>query len=631
MKLLIHTVLQNRKHYLLMLFTLASMLAMTIGSQLEMFSLGVLTSSGADFFKLFADKGADSVSLSQVQEKWATIDPSGTFAITKKAANDFLASGSDPNILNYFIQKIDNFFDLSNSIPVLVAVLLSISIFKAFAIFGSKFFAQVVSIRVSRDLRQRYFEYIQTLPMSFYQKHNLGSLSSRVVGDASVVANSINSALMNYIQTPFLFISNFSLCLYISWQLSLIIFFGLPVLIAPIVFLAKKIKRVSRHMQRNQEGFASILLDFLAGVQTVKIFSMEPFSIKKYKQQNDEMAVLEEKSARYNSYTRPILHTAGGLFLAIVLFCGVYMLHMNISTLIVFCGLLFQLYEPIKKFGEENSHIQRGVVAAERMFEVLNLRSDIQDHPHAIEFDGNFESIEFEDVWFRYENEWVLKGVSFTIEKGETFAIVGPTGSGKSTIVQLLPRLYEVQKGTIRINGLPLAAYTQKSLRESMAFVSQRPFLFLDTIRENIAFGQPFSDEEIQNASKQAHADEFIDLLPAKYNTVLAEAGKNFSGGQQQRLAIARALVKKAPILIMDEATSALDAISENRIKLAIKELKGSVTQIIIAHRLSTIEDADKIIYLDRGEKTAEGSKEELLKSCPSFKTMWELMYTPTA
>ena len=300
---------------------------------------------------------------------------------------------------------------------------------------------------------------------------------------------------------------------------------------------------------------------------------------------------------------------------------------MSLSQLIVFCGLLQLVYEPVKKFADENANIQRGIVAAERMFEVLDLKPDIEDCKGAIELTDFKDSIEFENVWFRYQGEWILKDVSFTVKKGETVAIVGPTGAGKSTIVQLIPRLFEVQQGQIRIDGKPLNAYTQKSLREQIAFVSQKPFLFLDTIAANIAFGRNFSRERIESAAKRAHAEEFISRLPEKYDSMLAEAGQNLSGGQQQRLAIARALVKQAPVLILDEATSALDSISELHIKKAIARLHGEVTQILIAHRLSTIEHADKIIYLDRGVKIAEGDKEELLKTCEPFRRMWEALY----
>jgi ABC-type multidrug transport system fused ATPase/permease subunit len=217
----------------------------------------------------------------------------------------------------------------------------------------------------------------------------------------------------------------------------------------------------------------------------------------------------------------------------------------------------------------------------------------------------------------------VLKGVSFKVKRGETVAIVGPTGSGKSTIVQLLPRLYEIQQGEICIDGKPIQTLTRRSLRDQIAFVPQKPFLFLDTVSANIAFGRSYSQEQVEAAARSAHAEEFIVRLPQGYQTELAEAGKNLSGGQQQRLAIARALVKQAPILVMDEATSSLDAVSEHQIKSAIQALRGQVTQIIIAHRLTTIEDADRIIYLEDGVKVQEGTREELLANCPAFAHMW--------
>ncbi|MBM3198762.1 MAG: ABC transporter ATP-binding protein, partial [Chlamydiae bacterium] len=311
---------------------------------------------------------------------------------------------------------------------------------------------------------------------------------------------------------------------------------------------------------------------------------------------------------------------------AIVLF-GLYVLQMSVSQLLVFCGLLHLVYEPIKKFAEENANVQKGIVAAERMFEVLNLQPNIEDQERAIDLHSFKESIVFDRVWFRYDEEWVLKDLSFTIQKGETVAIVGPTGSGKSTLVQLLPRLYDVEKGEIRIDGQPIQSYTQRSIREQIAFVSQKPFLFLDTIQENITVGRKISKEIVEIASKRAHAEEFIIRLPKQYDTTLIDAGQNLSGGQQQRLAIARALARNSPILILDEATSSLDAVSEDHIKNAILSLQGEVTQVIIAHRLSTIEHADKIVYIDKGEKIAEGTKEELLLSCPPFRRMWEMMY----
>ncbi|HSW86728.1 MAG TPA: ABC transporter ATP-binding protein [Rhabdochlamydiaceae bacterium] len=633
MKLLLEAALRNRRHLSLLITTFLTLFALTIASQMEMFALGVLSNNGADFFTMFSSsndkrvRSSDTVTLNDIEVKWNQIDTDGSGEITKQKASAYMAQNRETNPLNWAINKVKQKFHVSENVKVLIIALLCVAVFKAIWLFSSRYATQILAIRVSRDLRQQYFEHIQSLPMSFYQQHNIGSLSSRVVGDAGQIATSINSWLTNYLQTPFTIISCLLMCVYLSWQLSMVIFFGVPLIVMPIIFLAKRVKKISRQLQTNQERFASVLIDFLAGIQTVKIFAMEMFSLKKYKEQNDRMAVLESKTAKYGLLTRPILHAITTLCLAIVVLFGLYILQMSLPQLIVFCGLLQLVYEPVKKFADENANIQRGIVAAERMFEVLNLKSHIEDKDGALQLEHFKDKIELDRVWFRYQGEWVLKDVSFTVEKGETVAIVGPTGAGKSTIVQLLPRLYDVQQGEIRIDGKPLNAYTQKSIRENIAFVSQKPFLFYDTVAANIAYGRNFSREDIENAAKRAHADEFICRLSQSYDTMLAEAGQNLSGGQQQRLAIARALVKDAPILILDEATSSLDAISENRIKKAISNLHGEVTQIIIAHRLGTIEHADKIIYLDGGMKIAEGTRDELLKTCEPFRLMWEALY----
>ncbi len=635
MRLLLRTALQNRRHYILIVFTVISMFAMTISSQMEMLALGLLTESSADFFSLFAPKKEgilvpeDRVTLQQVEARWDDIDSNHRGYISKKDANAYLARNGQHNLLANAIYYLEQHLHLTNRFALLVILLIVIAVFKAFALFGSKYFTQLVSIRVSRDLRQSYFEHIQKLPMTFYHQHNIGALSSRAVVDASAVASAINTALIHYLQTPFMLISTALLCFYISPVLSGIIFIGLPVIIFPIVRVAQKIKKVSRSIQRNQEGFTSVLIDFLSGIQTIKLFSMQKFALEKYKSQNDQMARLEERTNRYNCLIRPILHTLGGLFLAAVMLYGVYVLQMSISSLIVFAGLLFQFYEPIKKFSEENYQIQRGVVAAERMFEVLHHPEEAaqKDKSQAlIEFDGQFNSLEFKDVWFRYDRDWVLKGLSFSVTKGQMLAIVGPTGSGKSTIAQLIPRLFDIERGQILLNGRPLHEYTLESLRRYISFVAQRPFIFLSSIEENIAVGLDVTHEHVEQAAKQAHAAEFIEQLPLKYETLLSESGKNLSGGQQQRVTIARALVKDAPLLIMDEATASLDALSERRIKETMLEQQGKITQIIIAHRFSTIENADQILFLDQGEKVAQGTLKELQISCPAFARMWDLM-----
>jgi ABC-type multidrug transport system fused ATPase/permease subunit len=588
MKLLLQAALRSRHHLSLAIFTCVALLGLTIANQLEMFALGIISNTGM-------------VDHAQAIDR--------------------------PNPLSMVIAKIKVYFALDGNFTTLIVMLIFVAIFKATWLFASRYMSQILAIRVSRDLRKQYFEHIQLLPMSFYQEHNVGGLSSRVVSDANQISTSLNSLITNVLQVPFTLLTTLALCFFHSWQLSLVIFFGLPMIILPMVVLARRVKRVSRQLQKNQEKFASVLFEFLGGIQTVKIFAMELFSLKKYQAQNEKMAFLEAKTAKYGLLTRPILHAITTTCLAGVVIIGLHVLHMSLSTLVVFCGLLYLLYEPVKKFAEENASIQRGVVAANRMFEVLHLTPTLGDQPNAVELKSFEKSLEFDHVWFRYHGEWVLKDLSFSVKKGETVAIVGATGAGKSTVVQLIPRLFDVQKGEIRIDGRSIRDYTQKSLREQIAFVSQKPFFFLDTIEANISYGTPATFAEIRAAAKGAFADEFIERLPAGYSTMLAEGGQNLSGGQQQRLAIARALFKNAPLLILDEATSSLDAISEWNIQQATANLHGVVTQILIAHRLTTIEHADRIIFLEKGEKIAEGTIAELLVTCPQFRSLWEMHF----
>jgi len=633
MRLLLRTAVASRQYLLLMALAAFSMMLLTLASQLEVVALGVITKKGPDFFELFAPikngylERSHEITWEEVESRWAELTRFSKETVSNETVNQFLMQHKKPDIIEKVIHFISPLLPISQSLAALSLFIIIVALFKAISLFSQRFSAKIIAIRISRDLRQNYFEHIQQLPMEFYQQHNSGSLSSRVVGDASLIAEALGACLVNYLQTPFTVITTLILCFITSWRLSLIVFLGFPLIIFPIIFLARKVKKISKQIQKNQETFASVLLDFLSGVQTVKVFAMEDFSLKKYKEQNARMAFLEQKSARYDVSSRPIVHTIGMFFLATALLYGLYVLQMHVSEVLVYCGLLYVFYEPIKKFAEENTHIQRGVAAAERMHEVLDLKPQIQDQADAIEANFFLDRLELDHVWFKYEDQWVLEDLSFTVKRGETVAIVGPTGSGKSTIAQLLPRLYDIQKGQIRLDGKPLDCYTQKSLRELMAFVPQKPFLFLDTIAANISYGRSFSEEEVHEAALQAHADEFIQQLPNGYRTMLSETGKNLSGGQQQRLAIARALVKKAPILILDEATSSLDSVSEGHIKAALHQLHGKLTQIIIAHRLSTIEDADKIIFLDKGRKIAEGTKDQLMTNCPAFKLMWDTMH----
>ncbi len=661
MKKLAKLALENKRHLILLFFTIIFSWFMQISAMMEMYSMGLLTNNGPDFFALFSPRRtiekqieqnpstvqekltqkkevlrkqvranrsvSDKISLQDVQNKWPEIDKEQKGFITKEDASDYMHRTHGRNVLTKLMILGKDKFNLSNNVILLLVILALVGLFKVTCTFLSRYFSTLVGIRISKALREKYFDHLQTLPMSFFQKHNIGSLSVRVSGDAGVVSGAIIAILTNYIQVPFVIGSCLFGLFMISVELSLVIFVGLPLMALPIYYLARKSKKSQRKMQGLAETFAQLLVDYLAGIQTIKLFNMEKFAGKKYVETNDKMTVIEQKMSLYSYIAKPILHMMGTFFLACILIYGLYYVKMHVSDLVVYVGLLHLFYDPIKKFGEENVNIQKGLVAAERMFSVLEIQPDIKDKPNAHDFEDFKDEIKFENIWFKYEDQWVLKDLSFTVKKGETVALVGPTGAGKSTIVQLLPRLYDVNKGRILIDGIPVTDYKQKSIREKISTVMQKPFLFYDTIENNICYGRNFSHEEVYQAAKRAHADEFIQCLPQKYSTLLAEMGKSLSGGQQQRLAIARALVKKAPILIMDEATSSLDSISENKIKQAITSLKGEITQIIIAHRLSTIEDADKIIYMEHGSIIAEGPRDELYQNCIGFRNMWDMMF----
>ncbi len=307
MRLLFKIAMENRKHYMLLIVTFIASAFMTFSSQLEMVTLGFLvntgTGKGTDFFTLFApekegklDPG-NSVSLQTVEERWDKVDKKNTGEITKGAAAAYIASNQRFSFYGKVLDKMEHYFSLSNNALRLLIVFMIVALFKVTAAFCGRYTMALVGILVSRDLRLKYFQHIQSLPMSFYQKYNIGSLSARVGGDAGTVAGAISSFIMNYFQSPFTIITSLILLFYLSWKLSLLIFIGLPMLVLPIVYLAKRMKRISKQMQQNSEQFASVLIDFIAGIQTVKLFVMESFSMKKYKEQNDRAARLEEKSS----------------------------------------------------------------------------------------------------------------------------------------------------------------------------------------------------------------------------------------------------------------------------------------------------------------------------------------------
>lgn len=631
MKNLLRLALMNRRHMPLIGLIFLAISLLTVTSQMEIFCLGFVAQRGPNFFQLFGDvKGTEletvkEVRYETVEKRWQELDADKRGYVTVEDTQRYMTQFPNTDKIGKIINWIDGYVDVKRDVRHLALILFGVAFCKALMLFFHQFLTSLLSIRISRDLRQAYFEHIQKLPMVFYHTNDKGCISTRLAGDTVRIADSLTAMFTNYFQTPFAIVTSLAFCFYTSWKLSLVIFLGLPLIVFPILTIARKVKRIAREQQTLQERFASVLFDFIGGIQTIKVFAMEAFSLKKFSEHNRMIARLEKKNARYSHSARPIVHCIGILCLGTTMLIGLYALEMTLSEVLVFSGMLYMFYEPVKKFAEQNNTIQRGIVSAERLFDILAVKPEIEDLPNAVELTEFKESLTFENVWFRYGGEWVLKDLSFTIRRGETIAIVGPTGAGKSTITHLIPRLYDVQKGRILIDGRPIGEYTQASIKECVGVVPQRPFLFADTIATNIAYGRPYSREEIEAAAMGAQADEFIRRMPQGYDTYIGETG--LSGGQQQRLAIARVLVKKAPILIMDEATSSLDSVNERKIRDALEPLKGKITQILVAHRLPAIEHADRILYLEEGRLVASGTRDELLKSCSGFRLMWETLY----
>ncbi len=340
MRALLKAAFRSGRHFRWLGYSFITLIGVTIANQLEMFTLGLVINAG----------------------------PSNRFFEGVKAYIEFG---------DHKMEKV-------------AIALLCVAAFKAFFLFSSRYTTRILAIKISRDLRQQYFEHIQELSMSFYQKYNIGALSTRVMGDATQIALSINSWITNYLHTPFTVITSLFFCFYLSWKLSLIIFVGVPLIIIPVRLITGRVKKITRRLQKNQEKFASVLIDFLAGIQTVKIFSMERFTCKKYREQNDDMERLETKTGLYDLMTRPILHFVTTFCLVVILFIGLYWMKMELAEIIIFCGLLHLFYEPIRKFADENACVQRGVIAAERLFEVLNIAPEIIDEKGAIEI-SDFE------------------------------------------------------------------------------------------------------------------------------------------------------------------------------------------------------------------------------------------------
>jgi subfamily B ATP-binding cassette protein MsbA len=493
---------------------------------------------------------------------------------------------------------------------------------------------QFVEKSLLTDLRRRMYHKFNSLSLRYFNERRSGDIVSRFIADVNSIQNTVYVTFTDLIKQPVLIITFLMMAFFISWKLTLISMVSVPVSMLMIIFLGKKLKKYGIRVQEKLGEFTSVISENIYGSKIIRAFSMEDFENRRFELKLMDYFRSMMKSAVYNNLSRPIteiMSVALGVF--IIWYAGREIFSgssLAPEEFIGFLIIIFQLMAPIKDISSVSNRIQESYASSKRIFEIIEAKPDIYDAPNAKEKTGFETGIEFRNLSFQYhEEKLILDDINFTIKKNENIAIVGLSGVGKSTLVDLLPRFYDPTSGEILIDGIDSKQLSIKSLRNLFGIVTQEIILFNDTIRRNITFGQEnIPEEKIIESALNANAHDFIVQTEDGYDTVIGDRGIRLSGGQRQRIAIARALLKNAPIMILDEATSSLDTESEGLIQDAIERMMKNRTSIVIAHRLSTIKDADRIVVLDEGKISSIGTHEDLIKNDMSiYKKLYELQF----
>jgi subfamily B ATP-binding cassette protein MsbA len=539
-------------------------------------------------------------------------------------------AGAMPFLVRYIF---DDIFTQKNAavLQVLPFAIVGVFVFRGLCGFGSGYLSEYVSNQVINDLRNDLNAHIQDLSLGFFHRNATGTLLSRVTSDVYVIGTSLTGTAASVLKDGVSLIVLMAVAFYQDWLLALIGVVVFPASVLPMVRLSKRMRQHARKLQGTLGVLTALLQETVQGNRVVKAFNMEAYEKQRFAAESRGLQRTAMRVARIRNFNTPMMEILAAFGIAGVVWYGGYSVVIGGRTqgsFLAFLTALFLLYDPFKGLGRANGTIQQGLAAADRVFELLDTRPDVQDRPGAGVLAPLRERITFEDVTFRYDAEPVLRHIDLTLRRGEVVALVGPSGGGKSTLADLLLRFYDVQAGAIRIDGVDLRDVTQASLRAQMALVTQHTFLFNDTVRNNIAYGsidQPM--EAIVAAARAANAHEFIGELPQGYDTMIGELGLRLSGGQRQRIAIARALLKNAPILVLDEATSALDNESERLVQQALDTLVQGRTTLVIAHRLSTVRNADRIVVVVRGAIVEQGTHEELLALNGDYRRLHDLQF----
>lgn len=536
-------------------------------------------------------------------------------------------------IVNYFSQIVTQYEKLDVLKYLCLLILITFALKNLFSYLQSYYMA-FVEQGILKDLRFDLYKHYLELPLSFFTEERKGNLISRIINDIQIIKDSVIAVMNSLFRDPPTIIV-FSIVLFLfNWKLTLIIFLLSPITAFILSKIGNSLKRSSIKSQEKISDITSTLDETLGAIRIVKAFGMENYEKKKFHQENDSYFDLMVKIFRKRALASPISETIGVLTIVIILyFFGQEILlgqsDMTPGGFIFYLAVFFQMMPSLKLFGQVFNSYKEGSAAAERVFDLLDTETKIKDAPDAVELKEFSNNIEFKDASFKYErSDYILKNINLEVKKGQIIAIVGPSGAGKTSLVDLIPRFYDLTEGNLFFDGTNIKKIKIESLRSLMGIVNQETILFNDTVQNNIAYGEnEIPIEKIIEAAKAANAHKFIEKLSNGYDTLIGDRGVKLSGGERQRLSIARALLKNPPILILDEATSALDTESEILVQQAIETLMQGRTSIVIAHRLSTIQNADKIIVLERGKIVETGTHQELLLTSGLYKKLYNMQF----
>ncbi|MFA5322203.1 MAG: lipid A export permease/ATP-binding protein MsbA [Smithella sp.] len=511
-----------------------------------------------------------------------------------------------------------------------VAVIL-IYLIKGLCNYTQTVMMKFIGLKIVNQLRDRLYEQIQKQSLAFFSRNPTGILMSRITNDVNLLQNAVSEAVTSLLKDTFTLMGLIFVVFYRDWRLALIAMVVFPLTIYPIIKFGKKMRKVATSTQITMGALTSILQETISGTRIVKAFCMEKYENERFSAENERLFKFKMKAVSVEAISSPLMEFLGGLGIGAIVFYGGYNVvngNSTPGTFFSFLAALLMLYEPIKRLTNSNNTIQNGIAGAQRVFSIIDLTPDIEDKPDALTLPPVSCGIGIENVTFCYEKKPVLKNVNLSIKAGEVVAFVGMSGGGKTTLVNLIPRFYDVSEGRITIDGRDIRNVSLRSLRGQIAIVTQQTILFNDSVRNNIAYGDiEKSENEIISAAKAANAHDFIMKMPKGYDTNIGELGTKISGGEKQRLSIARALLKNAPILILDEATSSLDTEAEMEVQEALDNLMKGRTTLVIAHRLSTIRNADRIVVLVNGEIVEEGDHEALIKKRGEYFRLHNLQF----